>query len=509
MKGEKSMNLTLKTLNLTNFKSHRDLTVNFGEKTKITGDNEVGKSTISESITWTLYGVDMVGSKLDPTPTTYEADETTTTLLLNVDGKDLLLGRKLVNGTAKYYVNDAPSKANEFNDLLKQMFDKDLFLSLFNPSYFFTLHWEKQREMILQYVMAPSNKEVFKLMPKAQAEKLGELVKKHSLAKLEEKYRENKTKLEKQHIAAQSRTKTLKEQLEDTPTEKIENLQTELDKLEKERDAIESVTDGALTTNYRINGLQSRIQDLQEQITRSAKVTWPALKNREIKTDCRTCGQDLDEASQKVVMDNHQQEMNDHKTKHEGLVEERKTLEGDLKKLKYIDVSEELKKVHAIQDKIDPINRQINNIKRFESQTEQIKQAEISETSTLESLNESIFIIDAIKAFHAKEAELQVEKVQALFENLKIKLFKELKGGGETPTFEIEKDNKVYRQFSLSEGIRVGLELRDVLSEQSEITVPCFVDNTESITRYKRPTGQLITSLVVAGKELEVVVDGE
>src|SRR5690606_4518743 len=116
LKGELTkLKINFKTLNLVNFKSHQDLSVEFGDLTKITGDNAKGKSSIGEAITFLLYGTDLMGSKLDPTPVTYEADETMVSLLLNVDGKDLLLGRELKKGKTKYYVNEVPSKATEFN----------------------------------------------------------------------------------------------------------------------------------------------------------------------------------------------------------------------------------------------------------------------------------------------------------------------------------------------------------------------------------------------------------
>ena len=89
------MQLKFKRLTLENFKSHRNLEVKFGDLTKISGDNARGKSSIGEAIPWILYGTDALGSKLDPSPVTYEADETLGSLLLNVDGKHLLLGREL------------------------------------------------------------------------------------------------------------------------------------------------------------------------------------------------------------------------------------------------------------------------------------------------------------------------------------------------------------------------------------------------------------------------------
>lgn len=89
------MKIQFKELKLINFKSHSDILVSFGERTDITGDNGEGKSTIPQSITWLLYNTDTFGSKLDPTPITYDSDETKVSLLLDVDGKQVLIERVL------------------------------------------------------------------------------------------------------------------------------------------------------------------------------------------------------------------------------------------------------------------------------------------------------------------------------------------------------------------------------------------------------------------------------
>lgn len=499
------LQIKFKELVLKNFKSHQDITVNFGERTDITGDQAIGKSSISEAITFLLYGTDTVGSKLDPTPINYEADETKVSLLLNVDDKDLLLGRELKKGKAKYYINEVPSKATEFSEILNQLFDKDLFLSLFNPNYFPKLHWEKQRSMVLQYISSPANKEVFKELPKLQSDKLSVLVKKHSLDDLEKIHRANKTKLDKQYIAAQSRTKTLKEQLDQqAPTVPLESLQAELSLFVKERNAIEEVTDKAQDTNHRINMLQTQINTLVQDRD-YIKKQYETLKAEEIQDTCRVCKQPLQEESVEAVQTEKEQRVGLIKDKFQDVVNKRKELEEELQKLEFVDVSEQLEKARTLQEKINPIEHEISKHKQIKTLEEQVVSAETSEKETLDSLNDSIFIIDAIKDFHAKEAELQVEKVQGLFENLSIKLFKTVETTEEMkPTFEIQMDEKDYRNLSLSESIRAGLELRDVLSQQSEIIAPCFVDNFESVPKFKRPIGQLITSRVVAGQELTI-----
>ncbi|MGE8080485.1 AAA family ATPase [Peribacillus loiseleuriae] len=489
---------------LENFKSHRNLSVNFGERTEITGDNAKGKTTIPESPSYVLYGLDAFGSKLDPTPITYESEETKVSLLLNVDGKDHLLGRSLKKGKVAYYVNDVPYKAKEFNEVVEKLFDKDLFLSLYNPNYFFTMHWEKQRAMLLRYVTAPANKEVLKHMPDEQSKSLSALLKKHSLDDIKKIHADSKKSLDKKYIAAESRTKAFKEQLEQSiPSVPLDSLNVELKHLIKQRDELEKVTDSAGDNNGRIRMIQHEIKfllDKRDQYQNQKK----SIK-APIAETCASCGQKLTDELKEKVSAAQEARWEVIKPELKAVIDKRKELEAELMTLEEIDVSEQREKVHQLQNKITPIEYEIKKHKDCVRLQKDVEQAETDEKDTLTSLNDSIFILESIKAFESKEAELQAEKVQALFTNLSVRLFKQNKGDGEiSPDFEIELDGKPYRTLSLSEGIRAGLELRDVLSQQSNVISPVFVDNAESITSFKEPVGQLIISRVVAGQELKI-----
>lgn len=505
------MEVKFETLSLQDYKTHRNLTVTFGERTGISGDNAKGKSTAAESPCWLLYGTDTFGNKVDPTPITYATEETIVQVLLNVDGKQLLLGRGLKKGKTQYYINEVPSKATEFTEITEQLFDKDLFLSLFNPLYFFTLKWDKQREMLLKYVPAPANKEVLKQLPELQAERLGELLKKHSLNDIEKIHRDNKNKKDKEYIAAQSRTKTLQEQLEQLPMVNVpaDSLKAELAQIDKQVRKLEETMDAAYEKNQEFNHLQSRIRNLQDQIDMS-KEQWPSLKNEVIEDTCRTCKRPLDEESVQAVKADKESRMAQYKLSHNALVKQRDQLKEQLKELEVIDVTEVREQVKQIDEKGQPLRMALQSQSQFERLQEQVNEAEEKEKEVLQSLNDSIFVIDSVKAFNAKSAELQAEKVQSLFTTLSIRLFKQNKGDGEIkPDFEIEMNGKPYRTLSLSESIRAGLELRDVLSQQSDLIIPCFIDNSESITSFKRPKGQLIASRVVAGQELKIEVMSE
>ncbi|MFH0067523.1 AAA family ATPase [Peribacillus sp. NPDC056705] len=498
------MRVIFKTLTLVNFKSLRDITVNFGERTDITGDNAIGKTSITEAIPWLLYGMDALGSKLDPTPITYEAEETKVSLLLEVDGKELMLGRSLKKNKTSYYVNDVPSKAGEFNEVVARLFDKDLFLSLYNPNYFPSMHWEKQRSMLLQYVTSPVNKEILKHMPDEQRKSLSALLKKHSLEDIKKIHAENKTNLDKKYIAAQSKTKTLKEQLDYiSPTVALDSLKVEESQLLKQIKEIEKVTDSAGDINRRINTLNTRISSMLAERDQM-KDDFQRLKDEEIQGSCRVCKQPLIEESLQSAELEKQERIKKFKENYNVHVKLRKELEEELAELEYIDVSEQLEKVRELEQEREPLLQEIRNHGQYEQLLSQVNLAQATENETLKSLNESIFILDCVKAFKAKEAELQAEKVQALFKTLSVRLFEEQKNGEMKNTFEIEMDKKPYRKLSLSEGIRAGLELRDVLSQQSELITPVFVDNAESITSFKQPSGQLIVSRVVAGQVLKI-----
>lgn len=500
------MQIIFKTLSLTNFKCHEELEVQFDNLTKIFADNFQGKSSIGEAITWLLYGTDMYGSKLDPTPVTYEGESIGVNLLLEVDGKPVKLGRE-INGTRnKYLVNDVPGKAGEFNEVIDQMFNKELFLSLFNPNHFFTLHWEKQRELLLSYTTPPANKEVFSGLAKPQAEKLAELIKKHSLEQLEKIHRDNKNKQDKAYIGAQSRTKTLQGQLQQHGSMiPLDSLKVEIAQLIKERNEKEKITDAAGDTNARISVLQSQIDGLTKQID-NGRLSHANLKQREIDKNCNACGQELTQSAKSTAEETKEAQLKSIAASVNPLIQQRKVLREEVATLTPVEVSLEFKEeLQALQTKISEIDRQIDKHKQLEYLEAEIDAAKTSEKETKESLNNSIFILDSIKAFHAKEAELQAKKVQDLFENLSIRLFDTVKSTGENkPTFVVQMDGKDYLKLSKSEKIKAGLELRDVLSKQSNVITPCFVDDAESITKFNEPNGQLITATVVAGKELTI-----
>lgn len=174
------------TLNLVNFKAHKDLTVNFQQETNISGDNGTGKSTVFDSFLWTLFGKDQFdrkdfeiiptieGKKLDRVDSEAEA-------LINIDGNEVkfkrVLHQKWVRrrGTAEevfdgcetlYYINDVPKKAGEYKSFVDTIADESVFKLITNPTAFLSLHWTKQREFLFKIAGTVSDQEIANSNPK-------------------------------------------------------------------------------------------------------------------------------------------------------------------------------------------------------------------------------------------------------------------------------------------------------------------------------------------------------
>ena len=115
-----------------------------------------------------------------------------------------------------------------------------------------------------------------------------------------------------------------------------------------------------------------------------------------------------------------------------------------------------------------------------------------------------------VVSFAAKKAEL-------LFANLKmnrvaISLYDVVKSTGEAKeAFRFTYDGRLYNRLSLSEKVRAGMEVSELMKRLTGRNYPQFVDNMESVDdlRNVRPTGQVIMAKCVRNTELSVRPAGQ
>lgn len=127
----------------------------------------------------------------------------------------------------------------------------------------------------------------------------------------------------------------------------------------------------------------------------------------------------------------------------------------------------------------------------------------------LDRLNEEIRTlqdkITAAKAYQSERAALLFAPVQ--MHKAGLKLYEPMKESGELrDVFKLTWDGRDYVRLSLSERMRCGLEVVELLSRLSGKRYPLFVDNTESFCDLgaAQHDGQMILARVVARQTLQV-----
>ena len=179
--------MKINTLNIKNFHNAKDVTVEFGNTTNIYGANGAGKTSILDAIYFLLYQTDSKG-KSDTTVRPYDQagellhdiDTTVTGNFLSQDGEPFTLQvifkekwtkvnghseRKLTGNTTEYFIDGVPKKAKEYAAFVQDHFFEPWFSLTSNPATFPGMHWQAQRNLLLDLVGDVTAEDVIKANP--------------------------------------------------------------------------------------------------------------------------------------------------------------------------------------------------------------------------------------------------------------------------------------------------------------------------------------------------------
>lgn len=167
------MKIKLVKLILKNFKGIKEVTINFATLTTILGENGTGKSTIFDAFMWGLFGKDSHGRSdfeiqtLDANNNVIHGLDHSVSIVLNINGTEKTLKRTLKerwvkpNGKAEkelkgcttdFEVDEIPVKQKEYQVIINEIIDENLFKMVTNPVYFPNMNWQKQREILLDII---------------------------------------------------------------------------------------------------------------------------------------------------------------------------------------------------------------------------------------------------------------------------------------------------------------------------------------------------------------------
>lgn len=139
-----------------------------------------------------------------------------------------------------------------------------------------------------------------------------------------------------------------------------------------------------------------------------------------------------------------------------------------------------------IQGRLD----KIKNARDGQARIEELKAQEKKLAGEFERLQKELFLLEL---YEKTEAGMLEGKINSRFQMAKFKMFDEAINGGITPTCKTMYEG-VQWDRGLNPGYQtnVGRDVINVLSEHYGVSLPCFADNTESVTKLLASAAQTI-----------------
>lgn len=199
-------------MHIQNFKGCKDRTIEFGDKTRISGANATGKTTIFDAFTWLLFGKDSLGSSdFDIRPLNADGNminniEISVEAKISVDGDEYDLKkvqkqkwvkkrgtdtREFQGNVNEFEINGYPKVQKEFKEFISGIVNEDVFNLITNPAAFNSLPWKKQREILMKFVGNFSDVDIAqtfgekyeKLIPELKIASTDDILKKYTKTK--------------------------------------------------------------------------------------------------------------------------------------------------------------------------------------------------------------------------------------------------------------------------------------------------------------------------------------
>lgn len=263
-------------MRIQNFKGCKDKTIDFGDKTRISGANATGKTTIFDAFTWLLFERDSLGSSnfdirpLDENGKMIDNIEISVESKISVDGNEYELKKvqkqkwvkKRGTGTTElqgnineFGINGYPKSQKDFKDFIAGIIDEDIFTLITNPAAFNALPWKKQREILMKFVGTFSDSETAETF----GEKYTKLIPELRIASTEDilkKYTKAKTALNKDMVEIPARIDEISKQLviADVGTLEVEKAAKEV--------ALQKVEDEIFGGNSKLDGINSKREEI-------------------------------------------------------------------------------------------------------------------------------------------------------------------------------------------------------------------------------------------------------
>lgn len=172
----------IKSITLQNFKGCKESTYNFnGNNATVSGKNASGKSTILDAFWWCLFNKDSLGNEkfairpLDADGKQIDNIEIKVSVVMEFDGRETEFTKTQKQKWVKkrssdvtefqgnenlYEIDGYPKAEKDYKSAIADIVSEDVFKMITNPTYFPSLKWKDQRDILMRFVSDVSDYEL-------------------------------------------------------------------------------------------------------------------------------------------------------------------------------------------------------------------------------------------------------------------------------------------------------------------------------------------------------------
>lgn len=434
-----------------------------GSNVVISGRNGAGKSSIASIIPFVLFGK-IDAKSFDEHGLPVKSQIPSATIEFDDGNK---FRRDVTAQKNRTFVNGIEVSATEFN--LKVLgITGGVGMLLLNPFEFPSLHWTKQRELLIQHfaenVQLPTTDE----------------------------FKAELSQLKKDTADLPGRIAEIMRQLDELPKDNVAEIDTRIDALNAELTQLQAEK---LSGNADSDSAKRAIADLQRQENffksrlKAAQTRRDELRKRyqAVKDTCPTCGQKLPKSSvtkarDEIVTLGRQatEEITDNETELARVQSELATLKN--KTVEPTFDAAKLGRMRTLQKEISDLQSKRATLKNADKLRERLARLTESE----KSLNAKITELEG-KIAQAQQLQRQLmsaseNRVNQQFEFVTFKLFKLLANGEMRETCEAMINGVPYSSLSKGEKLKAACDILRTLQNKFQIEMPLFLDDAESYT---------------------------
>ncbi len=317
------MKAKISRLTIQNFKGCKEKTIDFGDRDiTISGANATGKTTVVDAFTWCLFGKDSAGNEkfnirpLNKEGTQIDNLDIKVTVVLDIDGtekefvrtqkqkwvKNRATGELTLQGNVNEFEIDGYPVKNEkaYKESVSEIIDEELFKMLTNPTFFPSMEWKKQREILMRFVgdvsdveLAESNSEFALIVP--------ELKKAPSLDDMKAKYQKKVKEIVKEMDAFPVKINTLEKSKVDADlsalelqrnalNEQIADIREKISSTDKQFKEYQKLSDGIMELRFSMTDLERKANEENQK------------KRRDLENKIKSVGYDADRCNETIEL---------------------------------------------------------------------------------------------------------------------------------------------------------------------------------------------------------------